>query len=191
MEYLEVDGGCRCNEKLLVIFHLLSCRHRGFSLIEIIVVIAIAALIFSLVFTAGVALIENSRFARAKLELTEVAQGTQMYLLENGNWPEDVDRDIPPGVEAFLAPRSWPNAPWPGSVYDWDAKEVNGEKFYQISIRFCPYGHPESCAFPKEPWAEDFDYYSSVYLCMEGPCRAHPNMPIDHPGYCINCQDEE
>jgi hypothetical protein len=28
-----------------------------------------------------------------------------------------------------------------------------------------------------------------VYYCIEGACRSHINRPINHPGYCINCQN--
>lgn len=167
-------------------------KRPGFTFIEILLIVAIAIIMLSMVFNVIIRLIEESRYARAKIELTEIAQGTQMYIHDNGNWPDDVNRDIPPGVEEYITPREWPDAPWPNSVYDWDVKDVGGGvKFYQISIRFCPLGEPENCDFPEQDWAEDFDYYSSVYLCMHGPCRAHPSKPIDHPGYCVNCQDEE
>ena len=104
---------------------------------------------------------------------------------------DDADRDLPPGIEEFLGPGEWPDAPWPGSVYDWEAWEdpETGDEIHQISIRFCPLGQAENCHFPNQDWAEDFDYYSSVYFCLEGVCRSHINRPVDHPGYCVNCED--
>ena len=116
----------------------------------------------------------------------------EMYISSNnnGNYPDDVDRDLPSGVEQYLGAGQWPNAPWPGSIYDWDnwTDPVTGQKIYQISIRFCPLGQPDQCRFPDRPWAANFDYYSSAYWCILGPCRAHISKPINHPGYCLNCQ---
>jgi hypothetical protein len=127
---------------------------------------------------------------RAQQEFKSIHSSLEQYKSDNnGNFPEDADRNIPPGLEAYLAPGIWPDAPWPGSVYDWDnwIDPITGDPIYQISIRFCPIGKPEQCNFPKESWAQNFDINSSVYYCIEGACRAHISRPLNHPAYCINC----
>ncbi|MCB9808167.1 type II secretion system protein [Candidatus Peribacteria bacterium] len=164
-------------------------RREGFTLIELLIVIAILGILYSFAFSYLTGFMEDARFARAKAELSQVAKATQQWVIAHGGvWPDDVDRAIPPGIQEYLGPGEWPEAPWEGSVYDWDNATVGGETYYQISIRFCPLGQPSQCNFPDQDWADDFDYYSSVYFCMGGPCRAHPNKPVSHPGYCLNCQ---
>ena len=165
-------------------------RTIGFTLVELLVVIAIIGILSSVVLSSLGRAREAAYSVKAKKELRSIHESLEMYKDENdGNYPSDTNRDIPPGLEQYLAPGIWPDAAWPGSVFDWDNWDDpdTGEKIYQISIRFCPIGEPDECRFPNEEWAQDFDINSSVYYCVSGPCRAHISMPMDHPGYCVNC----
>jgi hypothetical protein len=117
-----------------------------------------------------------------------------LYYDKYGAFPNDADRNIPPGLEEFLQDTdldNWPDGPWGGSVYDWDAwddPDTPGARIYQISIRFCPVGGPiGACKFPDEDWAAGFGVNSSMYYCVSGACRAHNSEPIDYPGHCVNC----
>jgi hypothetical protein len=124
---------------------------------------------------------------KGESQLAQIASAAEQYIIDHeGALPGDVDRSIPPGIEEYLGSGNWPLAPWPGSVYDWDVfpDKENGPN-YQISIRFCPLNKPAECKFPDEPWAANFDYHSSVYFCIQGRCKAHPDRPENHPGYCI------
>lgn len=167
-----------------------SSTRSGFTLIELVIVMGILSVLFTFFLSYILDSLNDARLTRAEGELNQFQKATLNYVIENGGeWPGDVDRGLPPGIEEYLGPGSWPYGPWPGSEYDWDAYvDSSGDQVYQVSIRFCPLGEPELCQFPDEPWAADFDYHSSVYFCIQGPCRAHPNQPIDHPGYCINCR---
>ena len=163
---------------------------KGFTLIEILVVIAIIGLLaVSAVYSYQRAR-QAAYLAAAKDELRSIAQALHLYLNDYGSYPADTSRDIPPGLEVYLAPGLWPDAPWPGSVFDWDnwTDTATGQKIYQVSIRFCPVGHPEQCRFPQTDWAANFDINSSVYYCLEGPCRAHVDKSATHPGLCVNCK---
>lgn len=164
-------------------------RH-GFTKIEIALVIALLAVIAVFILSQVNSGIKKTTFTRAKSELAQISNAANEYIVRHeGDLPGDVDRGLPPGIEDYLGPGTWPNAPWPGSVYDWDVfPNKQWGPNYQISIRFCPLGQPSQCQFPAEPWAADFDYYSSVYLCISGQCKAHPDKPLDHPGYCLNCE---
>ncbi|HYE22733.1 MAG TPA: prepilin-type N-terminal cleavage/methylation domain-containing protein [Verrucomicrobiae bacterium] len=163
----------------------------GFALIELLVVVAIIG------FLASVALVSLNRtrakayYARAAKETVELSKALNFYLDAHGSFPADVDRSLPPGLEVYLPSGDWPNAPWPGSVYDWDnwADPNNpSQNIYQISIRFCPIGGPiSSCKFPLEEWAQDFQVNSAVYYCLSGSCRSHISEPLGFPGKCINC----
>lgn len=167
-----------------------SKRDKGFTLVEILVVIGIIGILSSVVLGTLNRARSSASFARAKVEFKSLATAIQFYSEDYGGMPADVSRGLPPGLEAYLSGGDWPNAPWPNTVYDWDNwddPDVPGAKIYQISIRFCPLNEPENCTFPNESWAENFDYYSAVYYCVSGNCRPHGSMPIDHPGYCVNC----
>lgn len=164
---------------------------KGFSLMELLIVIGIISILASTIISSFRYVRRTALVSKAKQEFISIYDSLEAYKNDNGGqYPADANRDIPPGLEAYLAPGIWPDAAWPGSVFDWenwDDPDNPGEKIYQISVRFCPVGEPDECRFPENDWAEDFDINSSVYYCLEGACRSHINRPIDHPGYCINC----
>lgn len=169
-------------------------KERGFTLLELLVVISIIGILSALLFPAFSSARNSAYYSRTKAEVKSISSALEMYANNNGGaYPADADRNIPPGLESYVAGKNWPQAPWPGSIYDWDAwapADLSYEpkqQIYQLSIRFCPLNLPELCKFPSESWAQNFDYYSSVYFCVSGPCRAHSSQPVTHPGLCLNC----
>jgi len=167
---------------------------KGFTLIELLVVLTIIAILASIVLSNIHKAREAAYFVKAKQELRSIHESLELYKNDNGgDYPPDADRNIPPGLEQYLAPDIWPGGAWPGSVLDWDNwnEPGTGKKIYQISIRFCPVGEPENCRFPDENWAQNFDISSSVFYCIDGPCRAHIAKPPNHPGYCVNCLEPQ
>ncbi|TSC69071.1 MAG: hypothetical protein G01um101456_366 [Parcubacteria group bacterium Gr01-1014_56] len=170
-----------------------SNKPSGFTLVELLIVIAIIGILASIIFPAVQSARDKAYLSRAKAEFRSINTALEMYAANQGSYPPDANRDMPPGLEAYLGTGNWPKAPWPGSLYDWDAWAPGDlsfdpkEQVYQISIRFCPAGQPTQCTFPNEPWAQNFDYYSAAYYCIAGPCRAHSDQPPTHPGYCLNC----
>lgn len=162
-----------------------SKQHKGFTLIELLVVVAIIGVLAALIITAVTKVRNKAYTARTLQEFRSFQQAMEMYLMDNNFYPADVDRDIPAGLETYLGGGTWPDGPYPGSVYDWDNKfPTHG--YIQISLRFCDIGGT-NCRFPTEYWAQNFDDKSAMYWCFEGQCRSHADRPIDHPGYCVNC----
>lgn len=162
-------------------------RPSGFTLIELLIVVAIIGLLSSIVFASLNGTREDAYEARSEAEFRTFRQAVALYREDNGDYPPDAERGVPPGLEPYLSTGSWPEAPWPDSVYDWDVWEIDGDQVVQLSVRFCEIDKPSTCNFPDEDWAENFDTYSAAYYCIEGDCRAHESKPEDHPGYCINC----
>lgn len=162
---------------------------RGFTLIELLIVIAILGVLSTIILASLGRARSSASFARTKLEFRSIATAIQFYIEDYGVVPADVDRNLPPGLEIYLPSGDWPNAPWLGSVYDWDnwTDPETGLQILQVSVRFCPLNQPTQCRFPNEAWAANFDYYSAVFYCLQGACRSHLSKPIDHPGYCVNC----
>lgn len=167
----------------------LSQRH-GFTLIELLVVVAIIGLLAVVVLIAinPGKRFDEFYFSKSQEQLSLLARITDAYALTHGQYPPDVERNVPTDLLTDLRGDDWPTAPWPGSVFDWDNKILsNGDEYRQYSIRFCSISG-EDCQYPKYyEWAKDFDHQSAVYWCMEGPCRSHPDRPQSHPGYCVNC----
>lgn len=167
---------------------------KGFTLVELLIVITVIGILAGLVLNTFGNVKEDTLLARAETEFKTMDTALKQYLVRNESYPPDVNRNLPPGIEEFLTPSDidrWPDGPWEGSVYDYDSFIAEGIDTVQISIRFCNIGDPDSCNFPRTQWAENFDVNSSVYFCLTGSCRAHPSQPIDHPGYCVNCFEEE
>lgn len=164
---------------------------KGFSLVELLIVISIIGILSSIVIPVYNTARGKAHFARTQKEFKVMEEALQFYLIDHGEYPPDAVRNIPAGLEVYLGPGEWPDAPYPDSVYDWENWDDpdTGEKIYQISVRFCPSSSSplEECNFPSEDWAENFDQFSAAYYCFGGSCRSHIDKPIDHPGYCLNC----
>ncbi|MCX6761067.1 MAG: type II secretion system protein [Candidatus Nealsonbacteria bacterium] len=188
-------------------------KNQGFTLIELLIVISILGLLSSVILVS----VQDSRRkayqAREKTEAKQIITALELYSSDHGDkYPCDVNRGLPSGLEQYLSTKpSWPGAPWPGSVYDWDywvadsndPDRVSGcagsladvghgtALVYQLSVRFCdPAG---GNYVPHESWADLFDCQSSVYWCISGPCRAHGSQSYAYPGCCLggNCPSDQ
>jgi len=164
----------------------------GFTLAELLIVIFIVCFLTAGSFIAVRRSKERAYLIAAKTELTLLSTYVHKYYDEFGEFPPDENRNVPAAIRKYFDDK-WPRGIWPGSVYDWDNwtledDEVypDGTKIYQISIRFCDMGQPDTCRFPHEPWAENFQVNSAVYYCISGPCRAHRDWDADYPAYRIN-----
>jgi prepilin-type N-terminal cleavage/methylation domain-containing protein len=167
-------------------------KSRGFTIIELLVTIAIIGILSGIVIVGVQRAREKAYYGRALAEFKTMTTALDLYKSDHDDtYPDDENRSVPPGLEAYIAGGVWPDGPWPGSDYDWenwDDPDNPGNKIYQVSIRFCAAsGNISTCKFPNESWAHDFGVDSSVYYCIQGSCRAHISEPINYPGYCVNC----
>lgn len=169
--------------------------HKGFTIVELVIVMVVIGILATIIMVSVSRARERSYLTRANADLLTVANATKLYVNKHNEYPPDVSRNIPAEIKEFISsniPTSqWPSAPWPGSNFDYDAWDVDGDgtdETIQISIRFCPLGGDLStCTFPKEPWVTGFNTNSAYYYCLKGYCRAHEAAPYTNPGYCVNC----
>lgn len=183
----------------------LVLRPSGFTLVEIVIVITVLGILAGLVYTTlGGRYKESTYYTRATAELNAMGNAMNLYVARYNDYPADVTRGLPAGLEEFVQGQEgideWPNAPWPGSVYDydnWPPDELNGlAQTYQISVRFCDAGDNQTCNEKANRYLKEYvdadtlanwDSYSALYYCLKGDCRSHSSQPVTHPGYCINC----
>ncbi len=176
----------------------------GFTLIEIMVVITVigilSVLVYSLIIPKWRA---RTYYTRSLAEMNSMGNALNLYVAKYNDYPPDEVRNVPAGLKEFLQSQqgndSWPEAPFPGSVYDWDSwpPDSNGpQQTYQISVRFCSVGDNAGCkaaakkylaGYVSDSVLNNWTAESSMYYCVKGSCRSHQNKPMDFPGFCVNC----
>lgn len=172
-------------------------QSQGFTVVEILIVILVIGILAGIVYVNFAGSNEKTYLSRANVEFSTMHNALKLYALQHNDYPADVSRGLPSGIEEFVtdtdATTDWPNGPWPGSVYDYDRWTINGVDTYQISVRFCPAGASDTslCKFPKQPWASSFGVNSAYYYCIKGNCRSHQSEPAAYPGYCVNCPNNQ
>lgn len=179
-------------------------KQSGFTLVEIIMVMALIGVISAIIYSV---ILPNYRqrtyYTRSISEMNTMSNALALYLAKYNDYPADVVRDVPAEIKEFIQSQegnaAWPDAPYPGSVYDYDnwPPDSNGPQHtYQISIRMCDAGQDAVCKANANKYLKDYvsattlsnwDAQSSMYYCIKGSCRSHQNEPLNHPGYCVNC----
>lgn len=184
-------------------------EYGGFTLLELLMVITVIGILMGITYSVAVPRYrERTYYTRANSELNTMANALTLYVSKYNDYPADVSRSIPTGIMEFIQAQgqndTWPNAPWPGSVYDYDRWDTwtytspsdPAPPIIQISIRFCNAGDDATCKATANKYLKgtvsdsvlaNWDSYSSIYYCIKGACRAHQSQPVDHAGYCINC----
>lgn len=176
----------------------------GFTLIEITIVVVVLGILATIAYaTVGQSYKKRAYYTRTIAELNSMGNAANLYVSKYNDYPPDVSRNVPAGLKEFVQGQEgvneWPNAPWPGSVYDYDNWPPNSngpEHTYQISIRMCDVGDTATCKANAEKYLKEYlsaetlanwDSQSAVYYCIKGSCRSHVSQPISHPGLCLNC----
>jgi general secretion pathway protein G len=108
-------------------------NRRGFTLIEIMVVIVILALLAALVGPKIIGRSDDAKIADAKVQIRNLETALKLYKLDNGNYPSTEQ-----GLQALLT------------------KPTTG----QIPKNYRQDGYLESKKLPTDPWGGDYIYLS-------------------------------
>ncbi|MDB5186397.1 MAG: hypothetical protein JWL85_920 [Candidatus Saccharibacteria bacterium] len=178
-------------------------KQAGFTLVEIVAVMTVIGVLASLTYSV---IIPNYRertyYTRSMTELNSMGNAFKLYVAKYNDYPPDAARNVPAGIKEFVQGQegnnTWPAAPYPSSVYDYEnwPADAYGPQTYQVSIRLCNAGDDATCKANAKKYLGDYvdasvldqwDSYSSMYYCLKGTCRSHQDRPVSHPGYCVNC----
>ncbi|MFN9480401.1 MAG: type II secretion system major pseudopilin GspG [Betaproteobacteria bacterium] len=106
-------------------------RRRGFTLIEIMVVIAILGILAALIVPRIVGRTDDARIAAAKTDIATIVQALKLYRLDNGRYPSTEQ-----GLRALIEkPTSEP-----------------------LPLNWKQGGYLERNSVPKDPWVKDYKY---------------------------------
>lgn len=99
-------------------------KYRGFTLIEILIVVAIIGILATIVMLSLGGAQARSRYARVVSDMTSIAKAVDLYQIQHNNvYPADKDPNISPDEAGFLdyLP-AWPKPPCsePAYVYDYN-----------------------------------------------------------------------
>ena len=108
-------------------------NERGFTLIEIMVVMAILALLAALVAPKIMGRSDDAKIADAKVQIKNLETALKLYKLDSGNYPATEQ-----GLKALIE------------------KPTTG----QIPRNYKAEGYLESKKVPQDPWGNDFVYLS-------------------------------
>jgi prepilin-type N-terminal cleavage/methylation domain-containing protein len=106
----------------------------GFTLLEIPIVTLLIGILSALAFPAYQRWIDKTHYARAKVQMSCFAKEIQAFKMEDGYFPDDVSRDIPPsGTWNCFYRQSSGQVPF-DSKYDHENWAAAGGRYIQITF---------------------------------------------------------
>ena len=116
--------------------------HRGFTLLELLVVLAILGLLIGLVAPRALSLLGSSKQKIAHIDIERIAGNLDIYKLDVGTYPTSDQ-----GLSALIAR--------PQGTERWNGPYIKGDKLPED-----PWGHPFVYRSPSQRPGHDYDLYS-------------------------------
>lgn len=132
---------------------------RGFTLMEILIVVAIIGILSTIVIINVSGAKNKSRYAKVIADMNEIGKAVNLYKVTNFTYPDDLGPNIlPPQLNNSGYLSSWPTPPCPGNGYDYDYQNWLSSLGTHISIGFRKYNGA--------PWTNI--YYLDLYNFAAG-----------------------
>ncbi len=96
-------------------------RNRGFSLMELTIVIAIIVVLAAIVVPSGLRILERSRLSALAVDLATIKTAAIEYYADNGAWPADEADFTEVAADGGAYLNRWPTVPWQGATIHWDS----------------------------------------------------------------------
>lgn len=124
--------------------HPVSFFTRGFTLIEITIVITVISILASIIFFSTEGARARARFTQVETALDQMKKAAELYYLDYGHFPDDVAQGNPPTFVNEYYPGWNPPTVCPGYIYDFqnwpdrtdwgaNASYRNGSKVVKIT----------------------------------------------------------
>lgn len=112
---------------------------RGFTLIELMIVVAILGLLLAMALPGFIRARENAQNSRFAADLRVACDAFTEYALNEGHYPADrTPGQMPDGMEEWLARMHWTRTTPIGGQWDWDYQQFGtqaGVSVYQPTAR--------------------------------------------------------
>lgn len=109
---------------------------KGFSLIELLVVMVIMGLLASLVGPAMFGKVDSSKVKTAETQIQMIGTALDAYRLDTGRYPTDLNELLDSNVRGWdgpYLPKSVPLDPW-GSAYVYELDAANAKRYSLLSL---------------------------------------------------------